>query len=343
MDEPFAQLHAIGTLALAGLSQSMYKGLSKLFHKTLFTLKAARRAPDISQITMPRKEVFINAMHKDLFPWQSISTFSHYTRWLIGYHKRLTPRSNPIIAELRKIVAQQINDFLSPKWHITTPTGGALFPSAQMQSEWETPLCMPDEYVTEFLFFAATQSKENCKFPQIIEAYEKAAIEMCNAHKCLLDFTCSLQATQWTFQQKALAGRKEDLQKLLDDAKPMLTVNIPSSDSTTAEFLLINPAEHHHLSDVNTRALCCIWVPTQPHKKNFTPGPAHLERAHKWHASFLKLFIKAGGVPVDSATPDSPPPPLDMGFFSDCLVIEDIHDYVLVDEDSLQCTDGTSR
>ncbi len=296
--ELFTQLHTVGTLALAGLSKTMYTELSTLFDSILRQLEYCEEKIDLSQIALPQKTQFIDTMHGDLLPWQSIGTFAHYTRWLIEYRKSLADKEDANSAELHKIVTKQINSFLSPQWSAPSPAARTLFTSLSPQHEWGTALWLSDAYIKEFLNFAATQNHGDCKFKQIVDAYTKSAIEILNARECRFHFLWSIPAMKWAFWQPALSNTKDEkLSEFLKEATLMFTINVPTDYSETAECLLLDPKTCYQQS------LDPIWSHTtlitlpKPEREHFIPGSDHFDHAQKWHCSFENTLRDTGELP----------------------------------------------
>ncbi len=293
-----SQLHSVGTLALASFSPTMYSELSSLFNTIYNELKTIDEEITRTAIAMPQKSIFVNAMHRDtLSPWQNIGSVSHYARWLIEYRKSLSSEADAHSTELHKIVTQQINAFLSPAWNTPAPTEASLFPSLTSQIEWNTALWMSDDYVKEFLAFAKTQPCDECKFTQIIEAYEKSAIELINARECRFHFSFYKRPIEWIFDPKRKSNSIEtdrELDELLSKATPMLTVNIPTGYAQTASCRVLDPhASYAFRSSVELHS--SFPVPHGPKASSFIPGSDHLNRATKWHIDFAEEFTKAGG------------------------------------------------
>ncbi len=289
-----SQLHSVGTLALAGLSETMHSELSNLFDTIYSELKLVDEEITHTAIAMPKKAVFIHARHQEyqgLLPWQSIGAFSHYTRWLIEYRKTLSPGNDAHTAELYKIVTKQINAFLSPQW---TSVDDTIFPSLPHHSDWNTVLWISDEYVKEFLTFAATQSCDECKFTQIVAAYEKASIELLNAKECVSQLHRYLHNLEWIILSNNTT-MDEEPKEILEKAKPMLTVNIPTGDGQTTPYLLRDPYKAYRQLLIRESHAMSVLKLHEPKASKFVPGSDHLRHAQKWHQYFVTIFTKAGG------------------------------------------------
>ncbi len=290
-----SQLHAVGTLALVGLSQTMHAELSQLFTSILDELQALNA--NVTQITIPDKKYFIDTTHSGCLPWKSINYFSCYTRWLIKYRQNLQPKDDSNIAKLHTIVTKQINSFLSPRWDVPTPEEGELFPSPEFYAEWSSTSGVSDNAIEEFVAFASTQSSDDCKILQIMDAYEKAAIGWLNARQCRMHFNSYKRPIEWAFAPMRKANSpatREELRQLLELAKPMLTVHMPVSYTTTAPYLLRNPQESYQRT-VQFPLHGALRAPLPPKQTIFLPGSEHLAHAKKWHANVARVLRAAGG------------------------------------------------
>ncbi len=294
-----SQLHTVGTLALAGLSEVMYIELKFLFASLLDQLEqtTCHRSNDFAKIEIPNKVHFVNAMRHSLLPWQNIGAFSHYTHWLIQYRKTLSPSTSDFDAALHAIVTKQINAFLSPPWHFEKTF-------LHLQEDWRTALWIPDEYVKGFLEHAKTQSSEECTFIQMVQAQEKSATSYLNAMKCCEFYTLSLTTMQHVLKDKDLENLPADAHKVVwDAAATMLSMDIPIDSTRTVQHTLRAPQTIYKNSTVKP-----LFFVEPPQAKHFTPGSAHLKQAQDWHRNLTLWYEKMTDVspttlPVEECAP----------------------------------------
>ncbi len=279
-----SQLHAVGTLALAGLSKNMYTELSELFITILEKLDESswHRKSELKLIKLPSKEHFLNTMHGNIFPWQNIGIFSPYTHWLIQYRANLAPDHADFDAEIHAIVTKQINAFLSPEWSFSRPW-------ASLQADWRTALWVSEDYIKEFLEYSKTQSEKDCTFAQILERSERAAIGYLNATMCCTFYKSSLPAMRHAFHGiKFTHPHWNDKRSVWDAARPMLHFNIPLSAEECTSVSLLEPREEYNDFEPETRHTP-HFVET-PKEDHFIPGSSHLELAQNWHKTFSASY-----------------------------------------------------
>ncbi len=272
------QLYTVESLTLAALSETMYTELSALFSTILVALKerSCLSPSQLESLTLPKKTRFVDAMHGPLLPWQSIGAFSHYTRWLIEYRKNLDLNTT-FNAEIHTIITKQINSFLSPEWHFTRPW-------SDLQEDWRTALWIPDEYIKEFLAYAQTQSSTDCKFEQIVDIYEKAAIEVLNAQRCCSLYRLSLPAMKNAFHEVHFTHSNwRHKAAIWSAAEGMTSFNIPVSFKQLAPYHLLSPQDTYYAYNPPAPLSYTPHFPAPPQAAHFLPGSTHFMRAKVWH------------------------------------------------------------